>query len=299
VKRLRPIELGPFNYEKENETRSLWIAEGVTEYYGALNLHRAGLAAREEFLDNLSGNIEELQTTPGRLVQSAEQASFDAWIKYYRPDENSANTSISYYTKGAVLGFLLDARIRKATGGARGLDDVMRQAYQRFAGTRGYTPADFRAVAESVAGTSLKSFWETAVEGTDELDYADALDTFGLRFRAAATSGRPWLGVVTRNDGGRLLVSQVRRDGPSLKAGLNVDDEILALDEFRVRADRLDERIQQYRPGDKVTMLIARREQLMRIDVTLDREPARSWRLEVSPASSTQQAQQLNRWLKP
>jgi predicted metalloprotease with PDZ domain len=299
VKRLRPIELGPFNYEKENETRSLWIAEGVTEYYGALNLHRAGLAAREEFLDILSGNIEELQTTPGRLVQSAEQASFDAWIKYYRPDENSANTSISYYTKGAVLGFLLDARIRKATGGARGLDDVMRQAYQRFAGTRGYTPTDFRAVAESVAGTSLKSFWETAVEGTDELDYADALDTFGLRFRAAATSGRPWLGVVTRNDGGRLLVSQVRRDGPSLKAGLNVDDEILALDEFRVRADRLDERIQQYRPGDKVTMLIARREQLMRIDVTLDREPARSWRLEVAPASSPQQTQQLNRWLKP
>ena len=86
-----------------------------------------GLSTREEYLDILSGNIEELQTTPGRLVQSAEQASFDAWIKYYRPDENSANTSISYYTKGAVVGFLLDAKIRKATSGARGLDDVMRR----------------------------------------------------------------------------------------------------------------------------------------------------------------------------
>ena len=138
-----------------------------------------------------------------------------------------------------------------------------------------------------------------AVEGTEELDYADALDTFGLRFRAAVTSGRPWLGVATRNDAGRLVVSQVRRDGPSLKAGINVDDEILAVDEFRVRADRLDDRLQQYRVGDKVTMLIARREQLMRFEVTLDREPARSWRLEVAPASSAQQAQQLNRWLKP
>src|SRR6187431_1835880 len=162
VKRLRPVELGPFDYENENHTRSLWIVEGITDYYADLALHRAALITRDEYLDSLSGNIEELQTTPGRLVQSAEQASFDAWIKYYRPDENSANTSISYYTKGAVLGFLLDARIRKATGGARGLDDVMRQAYQRFAGTRGYSPADFRAVAESVAGTSLKSFWETA-----------------------------------------------------------------------------------------------------------------------------------------
>jgi predicted metalloprotease with PDZ domain len=299
VKRLRPAELGPFNYERENETRSLWIAEGVTEYYGALNLHRAGLSSRQEFLDMLSSNIEELQTTPGRLVQSAEQASFDAWIKYYRPDENSANTSISYYTKGAVLGFLLDAAVRKATGSAKGLDDVMRLAYRRFAGTHGYSPADFRAVAEEVAGGSLKSFWETAVEGTAELDYTDALDTFGLRFRAAASEGRPWLGITTRNDAGRLVIAQVRRDGPASKAGFNVDDEILALDDFRVRADRLDDRLQQYRAGDTVTVLIARREQLVRLDVTLDREPARSWRLEVSPAASSQQAQQMNRWLKP
>src|SRR4051812_40592635 len=156
VKRLRPVELGPFNYERENETRSLWIAEGVTEYYGALNLHRAGLSSREEYLAEVSTNIDELQTTPGRLTQSAAQASYDAWIKYYRPDENSANTSISYYTKGAVLGFLLDARIRKATDGAKSLDDVMRLAYQRFAGARGYTPEEFRGVAEQVAGTSLK-----------------------------------------------------------------------------------------------------------------------------------------------
>jgi len=297
VKRLRPIELGPFNYEKENETRSLWIAEGVTEYYGALNLHRAGLVSREEFLDILSGNIEELQATPGRLVQSAEQASFDAWIKYYRPDENSGNTSISYYSKGAVLGFLLDARIRKSTNGAKGLDDVMRLAFQRYAGTRGYTPADFRAVTEEVAGISLKTFWETAVEGTAELDYAEALDTFGLRFRSGATPAGAWLGMTTRNDAGRLLISQVRRDGPAFKAGLNVDDEILAIDNFRVRADRLEDRLQQYRPGEQVSVLVARREQLLRLAVTFDREPARSWRLETMSSPTPQQTQQLEGWL--
>jgi predicted metalloprotease with PDZ domain len=299
VKRLRPIELGPFNYESENETRSLWIAEGITEYYGALNLQRAGISSREELLDSISGNIEELQTTPGRLLQSAEQASFDAWIKYYRPDENSVNTAISYYTKGAVLGFVLDAKIRKATNGAKSLDDVMRVAYQRFAGARGYTPADFRGVVEEIAGTSLKGFWEAAIEGTAELDYAEALDTFGLRFRPSASTSRPWLGIATRNDAGRLVVSQVRRDGPASKAGVNVDDEILAIDDFRVRADRLEDRLQQYRAGDKVTLLIARREQLTRVEITFAPEPARAWRLEVATNPSSEQAQRLSRWLKP
>jgi predicted metalloprotease with PDZ domain len=117
VKRLRPVELGPFDYENEVHTRSLWMAEGVTDYFAELLVHRAGLSTREEYLDSLSNKIEELQTTPGRGVQSAELASFDAWIRYYRPDENSPNVSISYYTKGAVIAFLLDARIRAATGG--------------------------------------------------------------------------------------------------------------------------------------------------------------------------------------
>ena len=157
VKRLRPVELGPFDYENEVHTKSLWIAEGVTDYYGDLAVHRAGLVTRDEFLDSLSAKIEELQTTPGRAVQSVELASFDAWIKYYRPDENSLNTSISYYTKGAVAAFLLDARIRKVTSGARSLDDVMRAAYERYAGSAGYTADEFRIVAEQVAGTSLKT----------------------------------------------------------------------------------------------------------------------------------------------
>jgi predicted metalloprotease with PDZ domain len=240
-----------------------------------------------------------LQATPGRLVQSAEQASFDAWIKYYRPDENSVNTAISYYTKGAVLGFLLDAKIRKATDGAKSLDDVMRTAYQRFAGTRGYTPADFRGVVEQIAAANLKAFWEAAIEGTSELDYTEALETFGLNFRPAAPTSRPWLGIATRNDAGRLLVSQVRRDGPASKAGVNVDDEILAIDDFRVRVDRLDDRLQQYRVGDKVTLLLARREQLTRLEIMLDREPARAWRLEPVTNPSSQQTQRLSRWLKP
>jgi predicted metalloprotease with PDZ domain len=303
IKRLRPAELGPFDYENENTTRSLWIAEGFTDYYADLQVERAGLQTREEYLEDLSNTIELLQTTPGRLVQSAEMASFDAWIKYYRPDENTNNTSVSYYTKGTVIAFLLDTKIRNATSGAKSLDDVMRVAYQKFAGPKGYTPEQFRAVAEEVAGASLEAFWESAVEGTSELDYSEALATYGLRFKPAAPSSadrapKPWLGITTRTDNGRLVISQVQRDSPADIAGLNVDDEILAMDDFRVRADRLENRLEQYKSGDKVTILAARREQLVRIPVTFASEPAKAWRLEVSPTASEAQRRILDGWLR-
>jgi predicted metalloprotease with PDZ domain len=299
VKRLRPVELGPFEYENEVHTRSLWVAEGITEYYGVLSVHRAGLSTRDEYLTNLSGLIEEVQTLPGARVQSAELASFDAWIKYYRPDENSTNSAMSYYTKGAVLGFLLDARIRKASNGARSLDDAMRAAFAKFSGVRGFTPAEFRSVLETTAGVDLQSFWESAIEGTADLDYSEALDVFGLRFRPATPTTRPSLGITTRNDTGRLLVSTVRRGLPGAEAGLNVDDEILAIGEFRVRADRWDNRLEQYKPGDRVSILVARREQLMRLDVTLGPEPPRQWRLEPQPDASDAQKARLTAWLNP
>jgi predicted metalloprotease with PDZ domain len=267
-------------------------------------VHRAGLSSQAEYLDALSNKIEELQTTPGRAVQPVDRASFDAWIKYYRPDENSGNTSVSYYTKGAVIAFLLDARIRKLTGGAKSLDDVMRAAYQKFSDERGYTPEEFRAVAEQVAGQGLAPLWASAVEGTAELDYSEALETLGLRFRPATPPApdrpvRPWLGITTRNDNGRLLVSTVRRDTPAMAAGLNVDDEILAIDEFRVRADQLNARLDQYKAGDTVTLLVARRDQLRRLELELGAEPPRQWRVEVDRAAGNIEQQQRTRWLKP
>jgi len=303
VKRLRPAELGPFDYENENITRSLWIAEGFTDYYADLQVLRAGLQTRDEYLEDLSNTIELLQTTPGRLVQSAEMASFDAWIKYYRPDENSNNTSISYYTKGTVIALLLDAKIRKATNGAKSLDDVMRLAYEKFSGPKGYTPEQFRALIEQVAGRSLQGFWESTVEGTSELDYTEALEAFGLRFKPAAQqpadrASRPWLGITTRNDNGRLVITQVQRGSPADVAGLNVDDEILAIDEFRVRVDRLENRLEQYKTGDKVSVLVARREQLVRIPMTFGVEPQKAWRLETNPAASDAQRRLLDAWLR-
>jgi predicted metalloprotease with PDZ domain len=309
VKRLRPVELGPFEYERENPTRSLWMAEGVTDYYGDVMVARAGLSTPDEYLNSLSDAIQELQTTPGRLTQSVEEASFDAWIRYYRPDENSANTSISYYTKGAVIGFLLDMEIRRASRGAKSLDDVMRLAYKRHAGSRGYTPQQFRAVAQEVAGTDLSAWFARALESREELDYAPALEYLGLRFRREASSPerppRAWTGLVTRTEAGRLLVSQVRRGTPGFEAGFNVDDEIVAIDDYRVRPDQWestrpgqDSRLDAYRPGDSVAILVSRRDRLLTVSLTFGAEPARSWRLERNPDASPEQQARLTAWLK-
>lgn len=298
VKRLRPVALGPFDYETENYTPSLWVSEGLTSYYGDLLVARAGLSNEPEYLSMLSGEIRTVETTPGRFVQPVTQASYDAWIKYYRPDENSSNTSVSYYTKGAVIGALLDARIRFATGNAKSLDDVMRLAYQRYAGATGFTEAQFRGLVSEVAGTDLSDVLTRALDTTQPLDYQPLLDTYGLGFvPAESRATRGWLGITTRNDNGRLVITQVRRDTPAAAAGLNVDDEILAIGDYRVRADQWERRLDQYPPTTTATLLVARRDRLMRLDVTFGQEPGNAWRLQPRPNATAVQQSARASWL--
>ena len=315
VKRLRPIELGPFDYENEVNTRSLWIAEGVTDYYGRLIVRRAGLSTTEEYLagrprtrpgadpDEPFGEITILQTTPGRLVQPLESSSYDTWIKFYRRDENTPNTGVDYYNKGSIIGFLLDAKIRETTDDAKSLDDVMRLAYSRYSGEKGYTPSDFRGVANEVAGVDLSDFFHKALETTEELDFDAAIAWFGLKFKEEkpAKPGDPekaWLGLATKAEGGRLLVVQVKRDTPGFEAGFNVGDEILAIDDDRVRAEVWRDRMEHYRPGDKVSVLISRRDRLTRLEATFAKEPAKRWALEVNKKSDDAHVKHRKSWLR-
>jgi predicted metalloprotease with PDZ domain len=300
VKRLRPVELGPFDYENEVYTRSLWIAEGLSDYYSWLLARRATVASREQTLADISVAIGSLQATAGRLVQPLEQASYDAWIKQYRPDENSANSSVSYYTKGAIVGLLLDARLRRLTNGARSLDDVMRVAYDRFSGGRGYTPADFRTVANEVGGADLGDYFHRALETTEELDYTEMLDWYGLRFGPSAPdTSSAWLGVLTRVDDGRLLVSGLPRGTPAYGSGLATEDELIAIDDFRLDGDGLDARLEQYRPGTRVTLLVSRRGELRRVGLRLGTAPTDRWSLSVRPDATPEQRQRLAAWMGP
>jgi len=302
VKRLRPIELGPFDYEHENYPRSLWISEGLTDYYGLLQLRRAQLISEREFLLGLSDAIRELQTTPGRLTQTAEMASFDAWIKQYRPDENTINSVISYYTKGSVLGFLLDAQVRAATNGANSLDDVMRLAFQRYSGARGFTPQDFRKTASDVAGVDLGPWFARALETTEELDYKPALEWLGLAFpsgRARPPDTPGWLGGKMKFESGRMLFDNVPRGTPAYDAGVNPGDELLAIDDVRVAPsqEELDKRLAAYRPGRKVTLLVAHLDEIKRLPATLVAEPSDVWTLEIRRDATDAQRAHLASWI--
>ena len=307
VKRLRPVELGPFDYENEVHTRSLWVAEGLTVYYGALMVHRAGLSSRDEYFAELSDEIRRLQTTPGRLVQTVEQSSYDAWIKYYRPNENSRNTTVSYYTKGAVISFLLDAKLRRMTGGARSLDDVIRLAYDRYSGSRGFTPSEFRATVEDALAmdTDLDPWFDQVLETVEELDYSEALDWFGVDLTLSDSSGTAnnddtvpaWVGLATRADGERLLVTEVRRGTPGFDAGFNVGDEILAVDDYRVRADGWAGRLGLYRAGEDASVLVARRERLLRLGVTFGARPEIRWELGPRSVQTAAQNYRVDAWL--
>ena len=301
VKRLRPAELGPFDYERENYTRALWIAEGITEYYGDLIVRRAGLCDDREYLDELGAQIEQVQTTPGRLVQPLALASFDAWIKHYRPDENSPNAAMSYYTKGCVVAFLLDAEIRRATGGSRSLDDVMRVAYERYSGARGYEEREFRAIVSEVAGADLSPWLVRTVDTTGELDHAAAVAWFGLRLRAeeppADRPPRGFLGVTTKADGGRLVVTSVRTGSPASVAGVSPDDEIVALGGYRLRPDQLEARLEVHRPGESLPLLVARRERMLAVDIVIGDAP-RPLKLDEDPDSTAEQVERRRVWLE-
>lgn len=296
VKRSRPVELGPFDYENEVYTRSLWVAEGITNYYTDLVPRRAGLTTPEEYLDLLGGNLDKLDAVPGRFLQSLEDASFDAWIKLYRPDENTGNSTVSYYLKGGVVGWLLDAEIRRATGGARSLDDLMRLLFERYGGERGFSGEDVQRAAEELAGASLEEFFARAVRSTRELDYAPAVAWFGLRRRQLPADAVPWLGIAHQAVEGRLRVMSLRSDGPAAAAGLNAEDEILAVGGYRVTAETFADRLAQYAPGERIEFLISRNDVIRIVPVTLGAQPPK-WKLEADPEAPAEAAARREAWM--
>ena len=192
VKRLRPVQLGPFDYEHPPKTPSLWISEGLTTYYGNLMVSRGGLGTQQDVLNALSKAITSVQNSPGRHVQTLEQASLDIFSTGGSGEGGNPNTNVSYYDKGLIVGLLLDARIQHATNGRKSLDDMMRLAYKRYGGAHGFTPQQWVATASDVAGSDLTTFFHTLLQTTDEMDYSEALDWFGLRFAPSDNPATAW-----------------------------------------------------------------------------------------------------------
>jgi predicted metalloprotease with PDZ domain len=272
VKQLRPRGIDPYDYTKENYTRELWIAEGTTSYYDALLLIPAGFMTPEKYLEAIAGAIRDDRERPGNAEQSVADASFDAWIKYWRGNEEAYNFETDYYGKGADVSLLLDLEIRQRSLNTHSLDDVLRALYARFPlNGGGYTLEDVVKVCGEMAGGSMREFFDKYVYGTAPLPWEEELSHAGLQLSPRGDTAKPWIGLATRDAGEKTSVTRVAAGSPAYRAGLDRGDEIVALNGFRVRSADLIERVAAAGTGTPLTITLFRDDRLR--EVTLHAEP--------------------------
>ena len=298
VKRLRPIALGPFDYDNENYTTDLWIAEGFTSYYEDLILRHAGLITPDNYLGELASDINTVENQPGKKIQSVTDASYDAWIKAYRPNENATNSTISYYNKGSVIAFMLDLEIISDSHARYSLDDVMRYMYDEYykIKKRGYTDVEFKQGLEKFAGKSLGDFYNKYVYGVADVDYNKYLGYAGYELTdALAANNDPALGI-TITTGTKTTVATVVRDGAAWMAGINTGDQLLTVDGNTITD--IQTALNGKKTGDKVIVTLTRDGLPLTLPVTLVRNGQIKYTINTLPAVSPQQLIVRNKWLK-
>ncbi|MBV8658779.1 MAG: M61 family metallopeptidase [Burkholderiales bacterium] len=310
VKRIKPAAYAPYPAGSEAYSRLLWAFEGLTSYYDDLTLVRAGLIDPASYLELVSQTVTGVLRNPGHTVQSLADSSFDTWIKYYRQDENSPNSQVSYYTKGALAGLCLDLHIRRETKGKKSLDDVMRALWVKYgrdfyAGKPVGVPEDgWEAMAESVTGLKLKPLFDRFLRSTEPLPLDTYLAEAGVAYQARAQVGagdkggwldQPrspavWLGARTSVDNGLVKLTHVLTDGPAMKAGLSAGDVLVAVDDLKANQANLDAALALAKPGDKLTVFAFRRDELIRCKVVLEATPATTIGLKVDDTDATKAA---------
>ena len=287
VKRIKPAAFTPYDLERENYTTLLWAFEGFTSYYDDLALLRSGAIELKDWLDLMAKTISNVLRTPGRLKQSLAESSFDAWSKFYRPDENTPNAVVSYYAKGALFALALDLTLRAKTDGRVALDDVMRALWERHGKTGiGVGEDDIRRIAEECSGLKLKRLFADGVSGTHDLPLRKLLAPFGvdLTLEVTAAAKTPSLGVkinAEANVANEIRLATVFDGGAAQTAGLAAGDALVAVDGLRVTPSTLDKLLARHQPGDTVRIHAFRRDELMEFTVRLDPPPADNARLAI------------------
>jgi len=286
VKRLRPIELGPFNYDEENYTSLLWVMEGFTSYYDELLLRRAGYVGAAEHLGKLQSSLNYVEGSPGSRVQPVAHASFDAWIKAYRPNENSSNTTMTYYSRGAVLAALIDAKIIAGSNGTQCLDHFLKSLYNKFykKQNRGFTEEEFKKELELFTKEDLTDFFNKYINGTDIPPYAAIFGSIGIAVEDQ-TSTKPSFGASLKQEGGKVLVRSVRSGSAAEDAGLSVNDEIIGCNGYRVNQSSLEATMNSLNNGETVELLISRDEILYSIEVNMTSFTKPQFKLKIDEGS--------------
>jgi predicted metalloprotease with PDZ domain len=244
--------------------------EGFTSYYDELILRRAGFYDKDQYLNVVKGTMNYVESTPGNNVQPVAHASFDAWIKAYRPNENSRNTTISYYSKGHLVAVVIEAMIIKESKGKKSLDDFMQLLYRKFYEEmgRGFTSEEFQSTLESFIGIDLSSFFEDHVYGTKTIDYKKYFKPLGLDIELTSNASVTF-GVATSEDDGRLIVRSVTSNSMAENVGISPNDEIIAFNGFRVNGETFNQYISDLQPNQEFNLIISRDEQLMSIEAKM------------------------------
>ncbi|HWY73074.1 MAG TPA: PDZ domain-containing protein, partial [Burkholderiaceae bacterium] len=303
VKRIRPKAFVPYDLSRENYTYLLWAFEGFTAYYDDLMLARTGLLTQPQYLEALGRTMTTVMQRSARLKQSLAESSFDAWIKYYRQDENAPNSVLSYYQKGALVALALDLAIRHESRGRRSLDDVMRWLWRqcRLAGSA-YQGVAEDGIVDAVAGATgldLARVLRAWTDGTRDPDFATLLQTVGVRLQRTLALDSPHfalLGLKLQAAGGDCRVAQVFDGGPAQQAGLSAGDVLVAFDGLRATPPRLDALLARYSPGDAVQVMAFRREELQRFELRLAATPPPRFVLEVDPRAGAVAQRQRAAW---
>lgn len=295
VKRMRPVEFWDYDYEAENYTRLLWLMEGWTAYYDDLLVTRAGLMSHQDYCVAMAKNVQGMRASPGRLVLSLEDSSFDAWIRLYRPDENTRNSSQNYYGNGAVAAMCLDLGIRRATDGERSLDDVLRALWQStYRQGRGYEVEDVHRAITEVAGQELVPMLVRLVSGALDPELGGWLEDVGLRLEAHE-AGKPHLGVALK--AGTTKVASVTRDGPACRGGVAPADELLAIQGLRVASSTWQTVFGSVaQAGEPVALLVSRRGVVRTLEVTPGESPGTA-KLVLDPSPTPAQLRSRESWL--
>ncbi|SAL18451.1 peptidase [Caballeronia choica] len=301
VKRIKPAAFAPYDLSQENYTSLLWLFEGFTSYYDDLMLVRSGVISPSDYFSLIGKTIGGVLRGSGRLKQTVAESSFDAWVKYYRADENAPNAIVSYYQKGSLIALAFDLSIRAQTANRKSLDDVMRLLWQRYGRdfyngkSRGIAESEVEALFAEATGADLRKLFRDGVHGTRDLPLDALLEPFGVTLSTDlatnGTAGKPSLGVRVRG-GADCVLAVVHEGGAAQKAGLSAGDVLIAIDGLRVTGANLDGLLARYLPGAKVEVHAFRRDELRRAEVKLDapevtrytlaaadgRGPAKQWR---------------------
>ena len=270
VKRLRPAALVEYDYSNENYTDMLWIMEGFTSYYDELILRRAGFYSEQDYLNIFENTINYVEGQPGNKVQPVAHASFDAWIKAYRPNENSRNTTISYYSKGGLIAHVIDAMIIEKYKGKKSLDEFMQLLYKEYyeKNNTGMTPLQFKTSLEEFLDRNLDDFFAKYIYGTETIPFAEYFDALGLEIQHTELQSAG-LGITTKMESGKLIVTSVMSGGAAEKAGLSPNDEIIAFNGFRVDQADLSKFLAMLNHDTEFNLIISRGKQLMSLDATM------------------------------